>query len=60
MKEKEKRHPLRALAGLVIDNLGLKLLALVLAIAVYHALRPSDGTSQKTGFERTDEQSSTY
>ena len=60
LKEKDKRSILRVLAGLAIDNLGLKLLAIVLAFAIYHALKPSDGTSQKTSFERTDEQVGTY
>jgi len=34
--------------GLFTRNWGLKLLALVLAIVIYHSLKPAEGTHGKT------------
>jgi len=41
------------LVGLFTRNWGLKLLALALAIVIYHALKPAEGTRQKNNNDRT-------
>lgn len=41
MTDDRKRGFLRRVAGLVCHNWGLKLLALALAILIYHTLKPN-------------------
>ena len=54
-KEKTRFRFLRSCAGLVIDNWGLKILALILAFVIYHALKPEDSSAKRINFERIDE-----
>jgi hypothetical protein len=55
--EKQRRRGLFGkVLGLVTENWALKLLAFVLAIVIYYAMKPGDaGLQQKMKFERTDE-----
>jgi len=41
------------LLGIFTRNWGLKILALVLAIVIYHSLKPAEGTRQKNNNDRT-------
>ena len=60
MKAEKKRGGMfRWMFSILTHNWGLKLLALVLAILVYHSLKPNIGSTQKSNdrhiFNRTQE-----
>ena len=51
---------LKSLVGLIINNWGLKILAIILAIVIYYAMKPERNTfitsreGERTRFEKTD------
>lgn len=60
---KEKKTPfrfIRGVFGLVFDNWGLKILAIVLAIVIYYSMKPKSdqisipGGGERSKFEKTD------
>jgi len=46
------KNILSKLFGLVTHNWGLKLLALALAIVIYHSLKPAGASRQKNDHDR--------
>lgn len=50
--ERQKRGAFRGALGLVTANWGLKLLALALALLIYHTLKPENGANHDIN-ERT-------
>ncbi len=56
--EKERKGFWRFALGFVTDNWGLKLLAFILAVMIYYAMKPADDPatvpSERIKFEKVD------
>lgn len=54
MKSPKARGPrfFKAVKGIVANNWGLKLLALLLALVIYHTLKPDDGPTYSDGNDK--------
>ena len=56
--EKDRSGAFRWIVGLVIDNWGLKILAFILAVVIYYAMKPTDDAnvpSERIKFEKVVE-----
>lgn len=56
--EKDHKGFLRGMLGLLTDNWGLKILAFILAIVIYYAIKPAvdpnDVPSERIKFEKVE------
>ncbi len=48
----QKTNPLKLFLNLFIRNWGLKIIALLLAILIYHSLKPKNGSNKSLIHER--------